>query len=148
MLAFRGCNCASQVGNVLQYRLCSPHKVKSDVLSASYTFGKMPLDFQTFRQCRIHQKEPTLLHHACTRLHAAYTPSARRYVLPHNRATTTTRNANGRAEILSEQQKFRPPVNDKTRSYKPKNDLPQPTKIPVRTAFFTLCKQPLVQTAV
>lgn len=71
-----------------------------------------------------------------------------KYILPRNRAMTTTRNANGRTEFLSEQQKFRPPVNDKTRSYKPKNDLPQPTKISVRTAFSTLCKQPLVQMAV
>lgn len=70
-----------------------------------------------------------------------------KYILPRNRAMTTTRNANGRTEFLSEQQKFRPPVNDKTRSYKPKNDLPQPTKISVRTAFPTLCKQPLVQMA-
>lgn len=61
---------------------------------------------------------------------------------------TTTRNANGRTEFLSEQQKFRPPVNDKTRPYKPKNHLPQPTKIPVLTIFSTLCKQPFMQTTV
>lgn len=29
------------------------------VLPASYTFGKTPLDFQAFQQCRIHQKKPT-----------------------------------------------------------------------------------------
>ena len=109
---------------------------------------KRPLIFKRFSSVGSIKKKPTLLHNACTCLHAAYTPSAHRYVLPHNRATTTTRNANGRTDFLSEQQKFRPPVNDKTRSYKPKNDLPQPTKIPVRTVFITLCKQPLVQTAV
>ena len=97
-------------------------------MPASYTFGKTPLDFQTFQQCRIHQKKPTLLHHACTRLHAAYTPSARRYVPPHNRATTTTRNANGRAEFLSEQQKFRPPVNDKRALTSPKTTCHNPLK--------------------
>ncbi len=110
--------------------------------------AKHPLIFKRFSSVGSIKKKPTLLHHACTCLYAAYTPSARRYVLPHNRATTTTRNANGRAEFLSEQQKFHPPVNDRTRSYKPKSYLSQPTKIPVRTAFFTLCKQPLVQTAV